>query len=336
MTPKRASLGLFLPVIFLAAALLLPGWSLKAMADCRPFIIDLLMGEPVPFEVMLEDLTKARIVYVGEFHTIARHHELQTRILKGLAEENGKPALGMEMFEESDQPTLDRWFASDKDFSALMGALGPHRWTNLPDYAHLLLLARDLKIPVVGLNAPAALVRKVAREGLQSLSESEKKALPADVADLAPLNDRLLRLRLKVHRAFQEKSLDRVVLAQGLRDATMARAVVGFLDSPQGKDRTMMVVAGSGHLNYGFGIPRRVGKMRDYPHRIILASESGELVLSDAEKRTSVPVEITHEDLSFIRLPIADYLQMIPLKKEESPPEKKEEQSTTIEASTRH
>ncbi len=306
------------------------------MADCRPFIVDLLMGEPVPFEAMLEDFTKARIVYVGEFHTIARHHDLQTRILKGLAQEGRKPALGMEMFEESDQPTLNRWLGSDKDFSALMEALGPHRWTNLPDYAHLLLLARDLKIPVVGLNASAALVRKVAREGPESLSENERKALPPDLADVAPLNDRLLRLRLRVHRAFQKKSLDRVVLAQGLRDATMARAVVRFLDSPKGKDRMMMVVAGNGHLNYGFGIPRRVGKMGDYPHRIILASESGELVLSDEEKRTSVPVEITHEDLSFIRLPIADYLQMIPLKKEESPPAKKEEQSPAIEASARH
>lgn len=335
MKAKCSSLRFFSLALFLAAALL-PSWSFNAMADCRPFIIDLLMGEPVSFEAMLEDFTKARIVYVGEFHTLARHHELQTRILKGLAQEGRKPALGMEMFEESDQPALNRWLGSDKDFSALMEALGPHRWTNLPDYAHLLLLARDLKIPVVGLNASAALVRKVAREGPESLSENERKALPADVADVAPLNDRLLRLRLRVHRAFQKKSLDRVVLAQGLRDATMARAVVRFLDSPKGKERMMMVVAGNGHLNYGFGIPRRVEKMRDYPHRIVLASESGELVLSDEEKRTSVPVEITHEDLSFIRLPIADYLQMIPLKKEESPPAEKEEPSSAIEASVRH
>lgn len=304
------------------------------MADSKFFIIDLLMGEPVPFEAMLEDLTKVRIVYAGEFHTIKRHHDFQAKLLKDLSEEGRKPALGMEMFEESDQPVLDRWLASDGDFGTLMAALGPNRWTNLKDYAPLLLEARRLNVPVVGLNASAALVRKVAREGLEGLSDAERKALPESVEDVDPLNDRLLRLRLRVHRAFQEKSLDRVVLAQGLRDATMARAVVRFLESSPGSERSMMVVAGSGHLNYGFGIPRRVKQAGNYSHRIVLASESGELVLSEEDKRRSVPVEITHEDLSFIRLPIADYLQIIPLKSGEAPPENKEEPpSQLLEAS---
>lgn len=334
MTPAHCSLRRLRPALSLAAGLVL-AWNLQVMADCKPFVIDLLMGEPVPFDAMREDLAKARIVYVGEFHTIERHHDLQTRILKTLAQDKLKPALGMEMFEESDQPVLDRWLGSEKDFATLREDLGKNRWTNLKDYAPLLLLARDLRVPVVGLNASAALVRKIARGGLESLTDSERNALPKDVGDVDPLNDRLLRLRLRVHRAFQKKSLDRVVLAQGVRDATMARAVVRFLGSPRGQGRTMMVIAGSGHLNYGFGIPRRVKKIRNYAHRIVLASESGELVLSEEEKRSSVPVEITHEDLSFIRLPIADYLQMIPLKKEESPPARNEEQSSAIEASVR-
>jgi hypothetical protein len=47
--------------------------------------------------------------------------------------------------------------------------------------------------------------------------------------------------------------------------------------------------------------------------RIILISESGELVLSEEEKRHAVPVDIRHEDLRFIRSPIADYLHVAPL-----------------------
>ena len=79
-----------------------------------------------------------------------------------------------------------------------------------------------------------------------------------------------------------------------------------------------MVIAGNGHVNYGFGIPEAVKQGLDVPSRIILASESGELVLSKEEQRQAVPIDITHQDLRFIRVPIADYLQLVPLPEEES------------------
>ena len=96
----------------------------------------------------------------------------------------------------------------------------------------------------------------------------------------------------------------------------MARAVVEFLNSPKGKDTVMVVVAGSGHINYGLGIPERVKRRLDLPFRIILASESGELVLSEQEMRQMAPTHLTHKDLEFIQKPVADYLHVIPLKED--------------------
>jgi uncharacterized iron-regulated protein len=300
------------------------------MASSQPIIIDLLMGEPVPLEMMVDDLSQTRIVYIGEFHTITRHHQLQTQLLRALSDRGLKLALGMEMFSREQQPVLDKWRQGSDSVDSLIDELGKERWTNLKDYAQLLTAARELKIPIIGLNARDSLVRKVAREGIGALSEGERKDLPAGLSEINPLNDRLLRLRLKVHKAFQEKSLDRIVLAQTLRDATMANAVAGFLDSPGGKDHLMVVIAGNGHINYGFGIPERTHKLTGLPHRIILPTESGELVLSEEEKRQAMPVHITHEDLKFIRTPIADYLHVIPLK--ESPPDSGSEvQASKIE-----
>ena len=80
------------------------------------------------------------------------------------------------------------------------------------DYSSVLTIARDLNIPVVGLNISNGIVRKVARGGLESLSEEEKPFVPPDVKPINPLYAKLLSLRLKVHRAFQGKSLDRVDL----------------------------------------------------------------------------------------------------------------------------
>ena len=84
------------------AAVLTMCSSTTALADSKPFIIDLYMGEPVPQDVMLDDLSTVRIVYVGEIHTIARHHELQAEILRGLRDRKLNLALGMEMFLTGD------------------------------------------------------------------------------------------------------------------------------------------------------------------------------------------------------------------------------------------
>jgi len=297
-----------------AVAATLFGWSSAwTMEECGPIIIDLLMGEPIPFDMMLDDLATVRIVYLGEFHTIARHHELQVELLRQLAEKGIKTAVGMEMFSEPQQPVLERWLQEGGSISDLVKELGKEHWTNLRDYEALLQLARDLRVPVVALNAPDTLVRTFPRGGRQALSEAERRQIPEDLDRIDPAYDRLLRLRLRVHRAFESKSLDRIVMAQALRDATMARNIVRFLNSEPGKDRVMVVIAGGGHVNYGFGIPERVKHTSPFSYRIVLPTESGQLVLSEAEKRESVPVHITHEDLRFIRVPIADYLHVTPL-----------------------
>jgi uncharacterized iron-regulated protein len=305
-----------LRLILRFAAILTMCSSMTALADSTRILIDLYMGETVPREAMLEDLSSVRVVYIGEVHTIARHHDLELDILRGLLERNPRIALGMEMFSREQQPILDRWHSGNQSVADLITKLGKEHWTNLQDYEKVLSLARERSVPIVGLNARDALVRRVAQVGLDGLDQSEKREIPEGVEKINPVQDRLLRLRLKVHKAFEKTNLDSIVLAQSLRDETMAEAVAGFLDSSDGKDRLMVVIAGSGHVNYGLGIPERVQRRRSWPYRIIFATESGELVLTEAEERQSVPVHITHEELRFIHTPIADYLQAAPLRKE--------------------
>ncbi len=287
------------------------------MASEKRVIVDMIMGEPIPMDALIHDLAKARIIYLGEIHTIARHHAVQVEVLQALHDSGVKLGLGLEVLGADRQPVLDKWQSGSENFAHLMRDLGREQWTNLKDYEPLLVLARKLKAPIRGLNASDLMVRKVAREGVEALTERERAELPERFEKINPQYDRLLRLRLRVHKAFQSKSLDRIVLAQALRDGTMAQAIVRFLQSPGGRDRAMLVVCGTGHLNYGFGIPEAVERVIKLPSRIVLPSESGELVLSEEEKRQSVPVEISHQDLGFIRSRLADYLIVTPL---ESPP----------------
>ena len=310
-----------LPAVLFTVVLIMAGQTSSLSSDCKPFVIDLLMGEPVPMEAMVDDLASVRVVFVGEIHTIDRHHGVQTEILKLLAQRNRELALGLEMFSTDQQPALDKWQKGSGDLSELLKDLGPHYWTNLSDYRSLLLAARDLEIPILGLNAPDFLVKKVARKGLESLTPEERKEIPADLEKIDPDHDRLLRMRLPVHRSFHGKGLDNIVLAQVLRDSTMARTAAQFIKSPHGSGRNLMVVTGTGHVNYGFGVPERVERLTGFPYRIVLPTESGELVLSEEEMRQSMDVNITHEDLKFIRRPIADYLHVIPRRETPEPPD---------------
>jgi uncharacterized iron-regulated protein len=306
--------------LWVVSALPRGGIAVTVAAESGAIVVDMLMGEPVPPEMMLEDLASARVVFLGETHTIARHHRVQEEILSKLADMDLKLALGMEMFGTEQQAVLDKWQRGTEPFDHLMKELGHEFWTNLKDYRSLILLARSRKIPILGINARDALVRKLARKGLDALSPEEREKLPKGFEEVRPDHARLLKLRLRVHRAFKGKSLERIVLAQALRDATMARAVARFLRSPEGKDRIVVVTAGAGHVNYGFGIPDRMKKLMDVPLRIVLMSASGQLVLSEKEKQQALPVEIDHKDLTFIRRPIADYLHLLPLTPEEGSP----------------
>ncbi|MEW6112540.1 MAG: ChaN family lipoprotein, partial [Thermodesulfobacteriota bacterium] len=274
ISPKRSLLRSCSRVTALLAAFVCA--PALIMAGSQPIIVDVLMGEPIPLEKMIEDLATVRIVYIGEFHTVARHHQAQAAILKGLADKNLSLALGMEMFAESQQPILEKWQQGPGGVDSLINELGREHWTNLADYEPVLMLAKKSKIPIRGLNADDRIVKKVAREGIDSLSEAERRQIPADVDQVNPLHERLLHIRLKVHKAFHEKALHNIILAQALRDATMAYAVDRFLKSPEGRDRVMLVIAGTGHVSYGFGIPERTEKLNGLTYRIVLLSESGE------------------------------------------------------------
>jgi len=315
---KNSLLSAFLTTAVVFATLACP--QAFAMPDCKPLVLDVLAGEPVPMEMMVDDLATVRVVYVGEVHTIRLHHRLQAEVLRALTQRDLKLALGMEMFSTKQQRILNEWQRGQGSVESLVNDLGQDVWTNLLDYKSVLLSARSLRIPILAINAEDSLVKKVARNGISGLTVEERRQMPRGFDRIDPLNDRLLRLKLRVHKAFEGKSLDRIVLAQALRDATMARTIVRFLNSPEGKGRTMMVIAGSGHLNYGLGIPDRVQERAKFSNRIVIPSESGELVLTEAEKRQAVPLDITHKDLRFINRPISDYLYVIPLREKQRKP----------------
>ena len=116
--------------------------------DCR--------GEPVRYETVLEDLATADVIYLGERHTVERHHDLQAKIVRDLAGKGIPLVLGIEMMEKPNQPALDKYSAGEIDFDTL--AKETHwdtRWSNYEQYRSVLEAAKAAGAPIVALNAKA-------------------------------------------------------------------------------------------------------------------------------------------------------------------------------------
>ncbi|MGD9036845.1 MAG: ChaN family lipoprotein, partial [Syntrophobacterales bacterium] len=124
------------------------------------------------------------------------------------------------------------------------------------------------------------------KEGLENLSPEEKSRIPAELV----LDDESYKERLRSVFEMHQTNLDGDSIpqefeyfhqAQILWDETMAESIANFLnDRP---DYQMVVLAGSGHLAYGAGIPKRVYRRIGKSYAIILPDPGEPLELDLAD-----------------------------------------------------
>jgi aminopeptidase N len=255
-------------------------------------ITEELLKEPVAVEIstlktfsdILAHVARKRIIYVGETHNQFPDHVMELEIIKDLHKRGRTIAIGMEMFQRPFQKVLDDYIGGKIDEAKfLKGTEYFKRWGfdyNL--YRPILLYARSEKIPVVALNIQQEVVDKVFENGIDALPKEDKELLPSqmDFSDEA-YKQRLRRVFLE-HRDvenFKTSNFDFFYQAQILWDETMAQSVDQFLRTHPNDQ--MIVLAGSGHLAYGSGIPKRVGRRNGYDYAIILNDADLEKGIAD-------------------------------------------------------
>jgi uncharacterized iron-regulated protein len=223
---------------------------------------------------LIEAIGNTRVIFVGETHDNPASHRLQSDILQELYKKNpGKLALAMEMFTPEQQPVLDRWSAgelAEKDFLREVDWF--KNWQmNFALYRPLLSFCRDNKIPVIALNAPKSLVRKVGRTPLEELPEELRAQLPE--LDFTDPYQRALAESIYSGHSMGKAMSDGFIRVQTLWDETMAQNLANYLQSPEGEERQVVVVAGGNHVRYGFGIPRRLHRRLPVSYLLIGSSE---------------------------------------------------------------
>lgn len=287
----------------------------KAHAPRPELWIDLVHGEEIADRDVLDELAQANVVYLGESHTIQRHHELQLRVLQELFVRRVDLVLCLEQLEARDQPAVDRYNRHEIDFDGLVRAIDwAKKWSNYPDYRAIVEFARQHRIPIRGVNAPAAVIRAVSRGGgLAKLPPGERAQLPAEIVTEDPAYEQIVTKELSIHMAVDPAKLQPMFEAQVSRDETMAAGIVAARRAYGEKPRTAVVILGAGHMRYGLGTPARVSRREPgVVERLVILTESGQLRLTDSEKAASREVNISHDERRAIGRPPADFLRVLP------------------------
>ena len=235
-------------------------------------------AEVVSFDQLLADLENVQVVYIGEVHTNEAHHDIQLKVLKVLFERCGNLLVGMEMFEASYQDALDQWSAGMLDEASFLGEVG---WENtwrfdFGLYRPILDFVRMESLKVVCLNVPGPIVEKVAREGLESLSDEEWSEIARDIDTSHEGHRAYVKDVFEIHESEEITEFEFFYEAQCVWDDSMARAIAQALNTNR-----MVVLAGNGHIAYKFGIPDRAYRRTHAPFRTIMPVAVGTEVEPD-------------------------------------------------------
>ena len=120
---------------------------------------------------------------------------------------------------------------------------------------------------MVALNIPSELTRKVARGGLSSLGDAERAMLPAGI-ETAPRDYGAHLDTAYGADAHAHMSRENFVDALLLWDEGMAARSAEFLRA--NPEKTLVVLAGVGHIGWPGGIPERVERLTGHPGLVVV------------------------------------------------------------------
>jgi uncharacterized iron-regulated protein len=229
------------------------------------------------FEVMLADLAKADVIFVGEQHDDPNTHRLEHAILEGLRRRNVAVTLSFEMFERDVQDTLDKYLSGSIGETEFLKDSRP--WPRYAtDYRPLVELAKTLGWRVLAANVPrryAAEVAKAGKSALDRLPEADRALAARDLECpqdayferfSAAVGDHSGGSSTKAAEAGANAestkrpdplTMDRYYWSQCVKDETMAESIAMAVDRSSGQPGTIVHINGAFHSDFGTGVTER-------------------------------------------------------------------------------
>lgn len=232
-------------------------------------ILHLATGRIVSEPQLLEYLCRYRVIYVGETHDSLDDHAVQFAVVKGLYERSpGNLAIGLEMLPRDTQADLDAYIRGEMDQEGLRRLWTLHWGNTFPYYEQILGYAREHGIKVLALNTDDALKEAVRERPVEEIESGLAERLPEmDMDD--PYHRAATEAIFEAHQ-MGPRNTEAFYRVQVLWDEAMAQTAAEYLESPEGRGKQLVILAGGHHVRYGYGIPRRLFRRVPVPFVIVL------------------------------------------------------------------
>ncbi len=248
-------------------------------------------GRDITFPRMIEEIKKAKFVFVGEVHDIPAHHRMELDVIRALHESDVPLSIGLEMFRADSQKTLDDWVNGSLPLDRFLPVYYDNWRQAWPLYGDIFSYARDHQIPMVGLNIPDKIAEAVAQKGFASLTRNEKMQLPPGIScDVDPTYMDFIRKAYAGHVRHVDKRFLNFCEAQMVWDKSMAWHLIQY--SKKHPERTVIVLAGVGH-SWKRGIPEQISRESKYSLKVIMPFVPDQIE----------PDSVTIKDADYVILP---------------------------------
>jgi len=242
-------------------------------AACKA-LLDRLEGPPslvvyaandksfITFGQLIDRLLEADLICIGESHASDLHHRVPLQIIKAVFVRDERLGVGMETFQRPFQRAIDRY---------LRGELTEGQFVKTSEYQQrcgfdwslyrpVVEFCRGNGIAVAALNAPQELIGRVSEVGFAGLTNAEKAQLGDIDFSVKEHRDYWFDLLAKIHGKNEATAAqkERFYQVMTVWDEYMAASAARF--QQERRLRRLVVLAGSGHIDRGFGIPARTAK----------------------------------------------------------------------------
>lgn len=247
---------------------------------------------------LVKKLLQADYILLGESHGNPEHHRLQQKILELLIKGDRQPAVVFEMFNREDEgliSTITRRYPYEPDRIADATGWEQSGWPDWQLYRPIVETALLADLQVVAGNLSRARARQliinhitlVANGQAQMLEDRTRKQMGL-FEPLPEASEQLLynKMRDAHGKKIPDKIVEAMVMAQRMRDATMAEAMIA-----RNLGQGAVLIAGREHVRLDYGVPHYL-RYREPDARIVSLTfaEQGDMIesaikLKDDESR---------------------------------------------------
>lgn len=210
-------------------------------------------------QAIIPQLAHHKTVLIGESHTSYGDHLNQLAIIKGLRPHWKKMAIGLEFVQYPYQQALNDYIAGAITQETMLRKTQWYdRWKyDFRLYRPIFEYAKQQQIPLIALNTPREITKRISKVGIKGLSTAERAQLPLIIDTTNQQYKKALETVYSQHGGkSRSKKFERFYQAQLAWDETMADQAAKFISKNLAYQ--LVILAGGGHMKDRHGIPSRL------------------------------------------------------------------------------